>query len=179
MKVQDSVKKETTYVAITTGVGTAILLVIYAVLGKVFPDLFHFGISAIISGILGAIIAIANFFIMGLTVQKIVATEDLDKARRMMGVSYRYRTLMQLGWIVLCMVVPVLNLIAGAAPLFFPSICIKLRGIKEGLTFQPVMAAAGNSGAATETAEDLPDTETAAAEGSSVESEKQTEQNQS
>lgn len=154
MKVQDSVKKETTYVAITTGVGTAILLVIYAVLGKVFPDLFHFGISAVISGILGAIIAIANFFIMGLTVQKIVATEDLDQARRMMGVSYRYRTLMQLGWIVLCMVVPVLNLIAGAAPLFFPSICIKLRGIKEGLTFHPMMAAAGNSGA-----EAVPETE--------------------
>ena len=66
---------------------------------------------------------------MAVTVQKVASIEDDKQARSTMGVSYRYRTLMQLLWVILAIVVPVFNMVAGIVPLFIPSIVIKLRGI--------------------------------------------------
>lgn len=66
---------------------------------------------------------------MGLTVQKIANTDNQDEAYKSMKASYRFRTLTQLLWVVLAMVLPVLNGAAGIIPLFFPSLCIKARSI--------------------------------------------------
>ena len=64
-----------------------------------------------------------------MTVQKVANIEDEKQARATMGVSYRYRTLLQLLWVILAIVVPVFNMVAGIVPLFIPSLVIKLRGI--------------------------------------------------
>lgn len=60
----------------------------------------------------------ANFFFMGLTIQKIVSGEDEEQARKDMKASYRFRTVTQLLWVVLAVALPFLNGAAGLIPCF-------------------------------------------------------------
>jgi hypothetical protein len=53
----------------------------------------------------------------------------MDRARSTMAVSLRYRTMMQLLWVILSIFIPAINLVTGVIPLFIPSILIKFRGI--------------------------------------------------
>ncbi|MCR5672008.1 MAG: hypothetical protein K6G10_13465 [Butyrivibrio sp.] len=135
MKIQPAVKTETGKIAIGTGVGVLIMFAVFFVLHMVIPQDAPFSLAVpfdhrvILGGIGGFLVAVGNFFWMAMTVQKVASTEDESKARQTMGVSYRYRTLLQLLWVVLAIVVPVFNLVAGIVPLFIPSLFIKLRGI--------------------------------------------------
>ena len=134
-KLQDAVKKETRNIAIGTGIGVLIMFLIFFVLHMVIPEDAPFGWSVpfdykvILAGIIGFLVAVGNFFWMALTVQKVTSIDDEKRARETMGVSLRYRTMMQLLWVILAIVVPVFNLVAGIVPLFIPSTTIKLRGI--------------------------------------------------
>ncbi|MCR5671964.1 MAG: ATP synthase subunit I [Butyrivibrio sp.] len=129
MKIQPAVKTETGKIALGTGVGVLIMYLVFFVLHMVVPGWAPFDYKVILGGIGGFIVAVGNFFWMAITVQKVAATEDEQKARSTMGVSYRYRTLLQLLWVILAIVVPVFNLVTGIVPLFIPSLFIKLRGI--------------------------------------------------
>ena len=135
MKLQDAVKKETGKIAIGTGIGVLIMFVVFFVLHMVIPQDAPFGWTVpfdyrvILGGIGGFLVAVGNFFWMAITVQKVASIEDEERARREMGVSYRYRTMLQFLWVILAIVVPVFNLVAGIVPLFIPSFTIKLRGI--------------------------------------------------
>ena len=129
MKIQPAVKTETGRIAIATAVGVLIMYLVFFVLHMVVPNWAPFDIKVILGGIGGFIVAVGNFFWMALTVQKVASMEDEKAARSTMGVSYRYRTLLQLLWVILAIVVPVFNLVAGIVPLFIPSLFIKLRGI--------------------------------------------------
>ena len=129
-KLQDAVKKETRNIAIGTGIGVAVMILVFFVLHMVIPDDWvPFDYTVVLGGIVGFIVAVGNFFWMAITVQKVASIEDEQKARQTMGVSFRYRTLLQLLWVILAIVVPVFNLVAGIVPLFIPSLTIKLRGI--------------------------------------------------
>ncbi len=129
MKLQPAVKTETGKIAIATGVGVLIMLLVFFVLHMVLPDWAPFDIKVILGGIGGFLVAVGNFFWMALTVQKVASMDDEKAARSTMGVSYRYRILMQLLWGILAIVVPVFNPVSGLVPLFIPSLYIKLRGI--------------------------------------------------
>ena len=129
MKIQPAVKTETGRIAIATAIGVLIMYVVFFVLHMVVPNWAPFDIKVILGGIGGFIVAVGNFFWMALTVQKVASMDDEKAARSTMGVSYRYRTLIQLLWVILAIVVPVFNLVAGIVPLFIPSLFIKLRGI--------------------------------------------------
>ncbi|RKM55157.1 hypothetical protein D6853_10510 [Butyrivibrio sp. X503] len=129
MKLQSAVKKETGIVAASTGAGILIMIVVFFVLHMVIPDWVPFDIKVILGAIGGFAVAVGNFFWMALTVQKVASITDDAKARGTMGVSYRYRTLLQFLWIILAIVVPFINPVSGILPLFIPSLMIKLRGI--------------------------------------------------
>ena len=135
MKLQDAVKKETGKIAIGTGIGVLIMFIVFFVLHMVIPQDAPFGWTVpfdyrvILGGIGGFLVAVGNFFWMAITVQKVASIEDEERAKREMGVSYRYRTMLQFLWVILAIVVPVFNLVAGIVPLFIPSFTIKLRGI--------------------------------------------------
>jgi hypothetical protein len=129
MKLQPAVKTETGKIAIATGVGVLIMFLVFFVLHMVLPDWAPFDIKVILGGIGGFLVAVGNFFWMALTVQKVASMDDEKAARSTMGVSYRYRILMQLLWGILAIVVPVFNPVSGLVPLFIPSLYIKLRGI--------------------------------------------------
>ena len=131
MVVQDAVKKETTFIAVGTAVVSLIIIVVFFVLNQMVPDYAPFDYTVFLGAIGGTIMAVGNFFWMGLTVQKItgMSEEETDRARSTMAVSLRYRTMLQLLWVVLSIFVPAINLVTGVAPLFVPSILIKIRGI--------------------------------------------------
>ena len=135
MSIQPAVKTETGRIAMGTGIGVLIMFVLFFVLHMVIPEdaPFNLGVpfdhTVILGGIGGFVVAVGNFFWMAMTVQKVASMEDEKQARATMGVSYRYRTLLQLLWVILAIVLPVFNPVAGIVPLFIPSLFIKLRGI--------------------------------------------------
>ena len=105
------------------------MFVAFLILHRLWPEIVPFNFKVILSGILGAVVAAGNFFLMGLTVQKVTSAETEDAAYKAMKASYRFRTASQLLWAVLALVLPFFNGAAGILPLFFPSICIKTGSI--------------------------------------------------
>ena len=137
MAVQSAVKKETSFIAIGTGIACLVMLVAFFILHQVVPSDAPFGYTVpfdytiFLGAIGGFLVAVGNFFWMGLTVQKItgMSEEETDRARSTMAVSLRYRTMLQLLWVIIAILVPAVNLVTGVVPLFIPSILIKIRGI--------------------------------------------------
>ncbi|SKB55020.1 ATP synthase I chain [Lachnospiraceae bacterium] len=129
MKIQDAVLKESIYVATSTAIGVIIMILCFVIGNHLEPALIPFNSKVIAGGIVGGMVAAGNFFWMALTVQKVVSVENDDRARKTMALSYRYRTLTQLVWVVLAIFLPVFNAAAGIIPLFIPSLTIKFRGI--------------------------------------------------
>ena len=129
MKLQDAVKKETAFVAVGTAAGTAVMILAFYVLNRVMPESVPFGSGVILGGICGCAVAVLNFFLMAVTVQKVANTEDQDIAYRTMKLSYRNRMLLQLLWVIIAIAVPVFQFAAGILPLMIPSLVIKAKGV--------------------------------------------------
>lgn len=127
--VQPAVEKETKKVAASTLIGVILMWIGFAVFHFIFPEKVPFDYTVFLGGIGGGIVAVLNFFLMGLAVQKVAATEDEEMARMRMKASYSRRMLLQIIWIIAVAVAPCFALVAGLLPLLFPSIGIKLRGI--------------------------------------------------
>ena len=102
-------------------------------LNRMFPEQVPAGLPVILGAAGGCAVAVGNFFLMALTVQKVAGIENYDQAYRSMQVSYRYRTFLQLIWCVLCMVLKFINPVAGILPLLWPSLLIKGKGIISGV----------------------------------------------
>ncbi len=129
MQIQESVRRESLNVLKFCGGCCLAMFLIFFVLHRLVPEQVPFDYRVILGGVLGTCVASLNFFLMGITVQKVANTEDKDIAYQTMKASYRNRNLMQIIWIVICMVVPVIQIAAGIIPLFFPSIMLKGRGV--------------------------------------------------
>ncbi len=132
MKLQPAVKKETAFVAAGTAAMSLVTVVAFFGLHAVRPERVPADGSVVLGAVLGCGVAVLNFFLMAMTVQKVAETEQYDNAYRTMQISYRYRTFLQLIWCVLAMVLPFINPVAGILPLLWPSILIKARGILSG-----------------------------------------------
>lgn len=129
MHIQPAVKKETSRFAAGTAILTLLMFVVFLSLHRLRPEMVPFNFKVILSGILGAVVAAGNFFLMGLTVQKVTSAKTENAAYQAMKASYRFRTASQLLWAVLALGLPFFNGAAGILPLFFPSICIKAGSI--------------------------------------------------
>ena len=84
-------------------------------------------------GIGGGAVAVLNFFLMGMAVQKAVSETDEAGAKRRMQASYSQRNLMQMLWAILAIVLPCFQFAAGILPLLIPGTAIKLKGIKNSI----------------------------------------------
>lgn len=136
MKLQKAVKDETVFVALGSVILSAVMVIVFFVLHRVFPDRVPMDLPVVIGAVGGCAVAVGNFFLMALTVQKVAGIENYDQAYRSMQVSYRYRTFLQLIWCVLTMVLKFINPVAGMLPLLWPSLLIKGRGIISGVKKQ-------------------------------------------
>lgn len=138
MKLQKAVKQETVAVSIGTGIGCIALILLFLIFYLIFPEsAIKFDYRVVLGALAGGAVAVANFFLMAVTVQNVVNVENRDDALRMMRVSYRNRMLMRGIWIIIAIVAPCFNYAAGIVPLFIPSLVIKIRGIRMGITGKP------------------------------------------
>lgn len=127
--IQPAVKKETKNVAIYTGIGVILMWIVFGVLHMIMPEKVVFDLTVILGGIGGGLIAVLNFFLLGLTVQKVAAAEDEEIGRKLMKSSYSQRMMLQAVWMVVAIAAPCFQFVAGLVPLLFPGAGIKIMGI--------------------------------------------------
>lgn len=127
MKLQKAVVDETRRVAVGSAICTAVMLIVFAVIGK-------FDYTVILGALLGYVTAVGNFLWMGLAVQK--AAEDKPgetdeeregRIRRTVKLSYTQRRMFQAVMIVIALVAPMINWIAMVIELVFPTATIYAR----------------------------------------------------
>lgn len=128
-RLQPAVRKETKRITAVTFSGVVLMWVVFAILHLAAPESVPFDYTVILGGIGGGVIAALNFFLMALTVQNVASQTDEDEARSRMKVSYRQRLLLQIVWMIVAMAAPCLQVVAGIAPLLFPSLGIKAMAV--------------------------------------------------
>ena len=121
MKIDQTVKHETSYIAAVALILSALMEIVFLVIGQ-------WSYKVLFGNILGAGIAVLNFFLMGLTVQDAV-TLDEKQAREKMKLSMTLRSILLMLTAVLGIVVPFLNAPATIIPLFFVRIAVAFRPI--------------------------------------------------
>ena len=127
--VQPAVKKETKRVVMITGAGLILMWILFAILLFTMPDKVPFDYTVILGGIGGGVIAVLNFFLMGIAVQKAASATDEGTARMKLKASYSQRFMMMILWVIVAIVAPCFQFVAGIAPLLFPGTGLKFVGI--------------------------------------------------
>jgi hypothetical protein len=120
-KVDPVVMKETRYIAITVLILSALMQAVFLIIGQ-------WNYTVLLGNLYGAVIAVGNFFLMGLTVQKCLTLEP-DDAKKRMKLSQQGRLLMLLVFCMIGAALPWLNTIALLVPQFFPRIGVTVRGL--------------------------------------------------
>lgn len=105
----------------------AVWVIIFSVLMEsVFLVINQWNYTVLLGNLLGASVAILNFFLMGLTVQAALE-KDEKNAKATMRASQLYRNLMILAVAVVGILLPVFSNWTVIIPLFFPRIAIFIR----------------------------------------------------
>lgn len=126
---QPAVKKETKRIALATCSGTIVMWIVFGILHLIMPAKVPFDYTVILGGLGGTFVAVLNFFMMGMTVQKVAASTDEDAARMRMKASYSQRMLLQMLWVIAAIAIPCFQFLAGIIPLLFPGTFLKILGI--------------------------------------------------
>lgn len=115
--LDETVKKETAYIAAWTVILSAVMESVYLIVGLWEPDVLF---GNLISGLA----AVLNFLLMGITVQKALDRDEKDAAQLMrFSQSMRMLMLLALGAVGAFFFDP----LAAVLPLFFPRIAITFR----------------------------------------------------
>ena len=122
MKLQPASKREIKRIAIGTGVCDLILLAVLFVLS--LEGLLTFNYTVFLGTLIGSCVAVLNFTIMCLTIQKATEIEEKKQMKAFIQGSYNGRLMLQAAWVVIAMLVPHFQVIASAAPLLFPNLTI-------------------------------------------------------
>jgi len=122
MKLQTASKKEIKRVALGTGVCDLLLIAGLFLLSQFGIGTFSY--KVFLGAIGGSVVAIVNFTIMCLTIQKAVDISEQKQMKAFIQGSYNGRLLLQAAWVVIAFLVPHFHVIAAAAPLLFPNLTI-------------------------------------------------------
>lgn len=120
-KIDSTIIKETKYIALVTFVLSIFLQSVFLIIGK-------WDYTVLLGNLLGAITAVLNFFLMGLSVQSSLGLEVKD-AKNRMKFSQMFRTLLMFIIAVIGYTVSVFNLIAVIIPYLFPRVAVFFRAI--------------------------------------------------
>lgn len=123
MKVDKTVAKETEYIAFFSVVLSVLMQAVFLIIGK-------WNYTVLLGNIWGIIIAVGNFFVMGLFVQKAVnqSKEDAQKTVKA-SQSLRFAALFLLT--VIGVLIPAFNSVSIVIPLIFPRVAIALRPLAD------------------------------------------------
>lgn len=122
-KVDPTVRKETGFIAGFVLVGSLAMEAVYLLLGA-------WTLPVLLGNLLGVALAVGNFLLMGLTIQKALGKSEED-AKKLMKLSQQLRMLMLLVGCVLGGALACFDLVATLIPLLFPRIGVMIRGLTE------------------------------------------------
>lgn len=122
MKLQSSSQREVKRIACGTAVGGALLVGAMFALSKMGIGTFDYRV--ITGAIGGCVVAVVNFAMMCLTIQRAVNIGEQKAMKAFIQGSYNGRLLLQAGWIVAAYLMPWVNVFAAAIPLLFPTLMI-------------------------------------------------------
>ena len=123
MKLQTASKKEVKRIAVGTLAFDGILIGALFLLSQFGIGTFDYRVFTGVAG--GTVVAVLNFAIMCLTIQKATnLTDDQKTMKAFIQGSYNGRLMLQAGWIVASFIISHINVIAAAAPLLFPTMTI-------------------------------------------------------
>lgn len=122
-KVDKTIKKETLYIASWVGILSLLMQAVFIIINK-------WDYTVLAGNIWGAAIAVSNFFIMGLFVQKAVSA-DPKEAKKIIKLSYTFRVMFVMVTVAAGVTIPWFSTVAVVVPLIFPSIAVALRAFKK------------------------------------------------
>ena len=117
MKIQQATKRETGHIAAGT-------LCFSVAMNLVFTCLGRWDITVLWGALLGGGFAVLNFFLLGLTVQKMAADPNEKRGKMTMQLSYTLRMLFTLLIVMLAIKLPQFSWPAAVIALFFPRLTI-------------------------------------------------------
>ena len=120
-KIDPTVLKETRYIFGITLIFSVVMEVIFLALGK-------WNVFVLLGNLWGALGAVLNFFLMGLTVQKAITKEEKE-AKNLIRFSQSARMLMLFVIAGVGFLLPWFHTLAVVIPLLFPRIAIFLHPI--------------------------------------------------
>lgn len=122
MKIDPTVKKETLFVSMVTLILSMLMQSVFLIIGK-------WDISVLLGNVLGAGIGIANFFLLGLGVQKAVSSDE-KKAKEVIRGSHALRFAFIIVLLAIAIIFSnVFNIITTLASLLFATIAVYLRTV--------------------------------------------------
>ena len=121
MKIDKTVKKETGIVLLGTVVLCAVMVGIFALVGR-------FDYTVALGALLGGTLAVLNFFLMALTVQSAV-NEEKDAAKKKIQLSYTVRSFVLVVLLGVGVYLPYFHWLPVLASAVFPRITILFRSI--------------------------------------------------
>ena len=122
MKLQPSSRKEIKRIAI--GVAVCDIIMVAGLFGLSLVGIGTFDYRVFVGTLGGSLVAILNFTILCLTIQTATGIDDSKRMKAFVQGSYNGRLMFQAVWVVLCIAVSHIHIIAGAVPLLFPSALI-------------------------------------------------------
>ena len=122
MKLQAASQREVKRIACGTAVGGVALIVVMFVLSMMGIGVFDYRVFTGVVG--GCAVAVLNFAMMCMTIQRAVNIGDQKAMKSFIQGSYNGRLLLQAGWIVASYLMPWVNVFAAAIPLLFPNLMI-------------------------------------------------------
>ena len=122
MRLQSASQREVKRIACGTAVGGTLLVAAMFALDLMGVGTFDY---RVITGTVGGcIVAVLNFVLMCLTIQRAVNITEQKTMRSFIQGSYNGRLFLQAGWIVAAYLMPWVNVFAAAIPLLFPNLMI-------------------------------------------------------
>ena len=112
-KIDQTVVKETIYVAVWVLILSALMVAVFLLLGK-------WDLSVLWGSLYGSFAAILNFFLLGIGVQIAVAKEDPAEAKKVIRTSHSLRFLLLMILVVVGVVVPWFHSVASVVPRLRP-----------------------------------------------------------
>lgn len=119
MKIDKTVIKETKYI-------TFFVIILSVLMQSVFLIISKWNYTVLLGNIYGGVIAVLNFLIMGIYIQKAV-NQDEKEAKQTVKFSQSLRFAAIVLFVCIGVVIPFFNWITVVLPLVFPSVAIYLR----------------------------------------------------
>ncbi len=126
MKIDPIVKKETGYMAAGCLACTAVIALVFVLLGK-------FDVTVALGCLIGFVLTVGNFFVMSNTLTKALGTGDEVTAKLKMKQSYVTRSVIMLVVMGAAIVVEWIHWVPVIASVFYPRIIIFVRGIVQNI----------------------------------------------